>query len=177
MEDLKMKKLLAAAILAASLLMLSSMAFASAGASILYQETDLGTGLWQYDYTFNNTSDAGESLYSVYLYFTQQASVTGSPLPTGWDGTVWAGTNTTDVIDTFSTDPGYDILANSSLNGFSFTIDHQAGNIAYDAYFSGDNVVSGTTAPIVPEPVSSILFLTGGAVFGGRTYWKKRKRA
>ncbi len=64
-----MKEFLAAVILAVSIFVFSAMALASPGASILYQETDLGTGLWQYDYTFNNTSTADESLYSVYLFY------------------------------------------------------------------------------------------------------------
>jgi len=35
----------------------------------------------------------------------------------------------------------------------------------------------GGAPPVVPEPVSALLFITGGAVFGGRLYWKKRKSA
>ncbi len=34
----------------------------------------------------------------------------------------------------------------------------------------------GGAPPVVPEPLSALLFTTGGAVFGGRLYWKKRKR-
>jgi hypothetical protein len=41
-----------------------------------------------------------------------------------------------------------------------------------------DNVLGVTvavSAPVVPEPISSILFLTGGVVLVGRKYLKKRK--
>lgn len=33
----------------------------------------------------------------------------------------------------------------------------------------------GSNPPVVPEPVSSLLFIIGIVVFGGRLYWKKRK--
>lgn len=168
------KKLLLTTIVLASLLLLSTTVFAIPSASLLYYETDLGGGLWQYDYTFYNTSTT-ESLYSVYFSFTKNTSFTGTSLPTGWYGIVWDGnTQTTDFADTYSTGTSYDIVAGNSLSGFSFTVDYRAGDIAYNAYFSGDNIVSGTTA-VVPEPISSILFLSGGATLAIRSYMKRRK--
>lgn len=163
-------------IVIASLLMISPMAFATPNASLLYAETNLGGGLQQYDYTFYNTSTS-ESLYSVYFYFTQDTSFTGTSLPTGWDGIVWDGSTwTTNFADTYSTGTTYDIVAGSSLSGFQFTVDYHAGNISYDAYLSGDSVVSGTTS-IVPEPISSLLFLSGGATLACRTYLKRRRQS
>lgn len=173
---MKLRKLLITTIVVGSLFIISSIALATPNASLLYLETDLGNGLWQYDYTFYNTSTT-ESLYSVYLYFTQDTSFTGTSLPTGWDGIVWDGnTWTTNFADTYSTGTNYDIAAGSSLNGFSFTVDYHAGNISYDAYLSEDNVVSGTTA-LVPEPISSILFLSGGVTLVFRTYLKRRRQS
>lgn len=151
--------------------------FAAAGSNILYAETDLGGGLWKYDYTFYNTSTT-ESLYSVYLYFTRGTSFTGTSLPAGWEGIVWDGnTWTTSFADTYSTGTPFDIPARSSLNGFSFTLGYRAGNISYDAFFSEDNVVPGTTAPLVPEPISSVLFVAGGTLLAGVTYRRRREFA
>jgi hypothetical protein len=174
-----MKKLLVVAtVFVVSMFMISAMALASPSASILYNETDLGGGLWQYDYTFNNTSTASEYLYKVYLDFGQELTATGSPLPSGWFGTMWEGTNPTTYLDAMTIDSSYDIAAGSSLNGFGFTVNYQLGNVAYSAEFDdhAGNIspISGTTAPIVPEPVSSILFLTGGATLAVRRYLRRR---
>jgi hypothetical protein len=168
------KFLISLAIPVIVLFMIFTTALAAPGAGILYTETDIGGGLWQYDYAFQNTSDSGDYLYSVYLYFTQETLFTGTLLATGWDGIVWDGnTWPTTFTDTYSTDPGYDIAAGNSLGGFSFTVDYQAGDIAYDAFFSGDQMISGTTS-LVPEPVSSTLFVIGGAVLGFRRFMKRK---
>lgn len=171
------KKMLLMAVLAVSMFLFSSVgAFATSSADILYLETDLGNGMWQYDYTFGNTSTAGEYLYSVFLDLDHTAGVTGSPLPADWAGIVWEGSNNTPTLDTFSLSPASDIAAGSSLGGFSFTVDYQAGNIPYTAYFTNhensfgmeSGTTSGTQVPVAPEPISSILFLSGGAVMAAR---------
>lgn len=149
-------------------------ALGSPSASMLYTETDLGGGTWQYDYTFYNSSDATESLYSVFFYFAQSTTFNWVNIPSGWDSTLSGFTpiNTT-LADTYSTGLAYDIGAGNSLGLFSFTVDNQIGDISYDAYLSGDNVVSGTTT-LVPEPISLTLFVMGAGVLAGRRYLRKK---
>ena len=173
---MKQKKLLMA-IAAGMILLIASITFASPHASIIYQETEIGNGLWRYDYTFTNASDANEYLYSVWLDFDRSATITGLPLPTGWDGTMWAGVNTTAYLDTSSTGFSYDIPAGNSKSGFGFTINYKAGNIPFTAYFDdhAGNIspLTGATA-LAPEPVSSLLFLSGGITLAVKYYRRKR---
>ncbi len=177
---MKLRNVIILAIVTASIFMISARGFAAPGANLVYRESDLGSGLWQYDYSFYNTSTNGEFLYSVDLLFNQSATVNGVPLPAGWDSTTWEGGNQTDFIMTFSTDSSYDITAGSFLSGFRFTIDFRASNTAYNAYFDdhqgGISNASGYTT-MVPEPISATLFIVGGATLGFRRYGKKRKTA
>ncbi len=177
---MKFKKLFITAVFAASMLMISAMAFATPYASILYQETNLGGSLWQYDYIFQNNSNAGEYLYKVNMDFGLLLDVTGDPLPSGWTATMWEGTNNTSYVDAFTTDTSFDIAPGNSQSGFRFTVGQQVGSLAYtaefDDYQGNQYAIAGNTA-VVPEPVSSILFLAGSVMLGGRAYWNKRKRA
>jgi len=132
------------AIAAAIILLTASLSSAVPGAFIVYNETNLG-GSWQYDYTIYNISTEGEALHEVFIYFTGDVIVSGSSLPSGWHGVPWPGTYTISYLNAYSTDFTYDIVAWDSLTGFSFIVDYRAGNIVYDAYFSGDKHISGTT--------------------------------
>ncbi|MBI5409474.1 MAG: hypothetical protein HZA14_08920 [Nitrospirae bacterium] len=172
------KKLLAVCIAIVGVFVFSAAAFASANASLIYTEADLGGGWWQYNYTFYNTSDTGIYLNSVSLNLTTAADVYGYPLPTGWSYTQWAGWNYgINYLDAFTTDSIYDIGAESSLSGFNFKVNTQLGPISFDAYFDDHNgtpgYFSGTT--VVPEPISSILFATGGMLLAGRQYLKRKR--
>jgi hypothetical protein len=171
--------LLVLAIYACGLFLNTGMTHAAPDAGISYIETDLGGGLWQYDYTLYNLSTNNEYLYSVDLLFDQTSTVTGEPLPSGWSSAVWEGQNQTDYIMTFSTGLGYDIAAGNSLSGFNFTVDYQAGDTSYNAYFDdhagGFTSTSGTTSGIgamVPEPLSAVLFVVGGMAFGIRRLYR-----
>ncbi|HDH11380.1 MAG TPA: hypothetical protein ENG83_04140 [Nitrospirae bacterium] len=172
---MKQKIFLICASVVISLFLVSSMALAATGANIVYEETNLGGGLWQYDYTFYNASGS-EYLFAVDLLLDQWATVDWLNIPTGWDSTLSGFTPTvTDFIDTASNDLPYDIAPGSSLGLFSFTLDYQAGSISYDAYFDDGSVTSGVT--VTPEPISSILFLSGGATLGIRRYLKRRRHS
>ena len=158
---MKKRKFSAVVIIAAtliiSMLMFSSTAIAVPSSNLWYSETDLGAGWWQYDYTFVNTSDAGENLYSVFLDFTHESNAVGLALPSGWDGTTWMGANTTPYLDTFSIDTAYDIpSAGGVLNQFNFKVDYKAGDLAYTAYYTDGSVTTGTTV-LAPEPISSVI--------------------
>jgi len=172
---MKIKNLVIAAIVAASLLMTSTMALAAAKANIWSLETDLGNGLWQYDYTIENISTSGEYLYGFLADFTQSTTFTGFSLPAGWEGVAY---NPTDFVGAYTIAGIYDIAPGSSLSDFSFTIDHRAGDLDYTAYFDNHsgrrNTFIGSTT-VVPEPVSSTLFLIGGVALGVRTYLKRKK--
>lgn len=50
---------------------------------------------------------------------------------------------------------------------------NDSGNIV--GWYNDDSGTHGFTATIVPEPISSILFVTGGAVLAGRRYLKRKR--
>ena len=119
------KKFLITAVLIMSMFVFSSMALAAPSASIWYTESDAGGGWWQYDYQVDNTSSASEYFYSMYLDFSSEVDEVGLALPTGWDGVVWMGSNTTTSVDAYSTDPGNDLAAGNSLSGYSFKVNYK----------------------------------------------------
>ena len=67
---MKNRRFIISAAAAAVILLMASIALAVPGVIVVYDETDLGGGSWQYDYTFYNTSTEGEALHEMYFYFT-----------------------------------------------------------------------------------------------------------
>ncbi len=167
------------------LCLFSGIAHAIPSADFLYNETFSG-GLWQYDYTLFNTSDpvadAGVDLYDLFLYFDPLASFNVVSTASGWDWTSGAG-----FIEVFSLNPGAppigtDIAPDSSLSGFGFEFDYQAGMLPFDATFVNpsdiDNpfIFSGTSVPAnhaVPEPSTLLLLGSGIAGMALRKKFKK----
>ncbi len=60
-------------------------------------------------------------------------------------------------------------LSGSGIRNFRFEDGRLTGGWA-----SVDDVVLTTSAPVVPEPISSILFITGGALLAGRRLLRKK---
>jgi hypothetical protein len=179
---MKIKNTLIAVIVSMGFMLFTHAATAATNASFLYNETDLENGYWKYDYTFANLSTNNEYLYGVQLYFGDHYDI-GNTQPGG----AWGMISTTSFLGTHSSNYANDIAAKDSQSSFSFTIDNQIGNISYAAFFddhSGStSYTTGTTAsgtfnndsPVAPEPVSTVLFLSGGATMAFM-YRQKRKR-
>jgi hypothetical protein len=156
------------------LMMGSSIAVAIPSADFTYVETDLGGGIWQYDYMLFNTSDpvadAGFDLYDLFFTFTPSPLFTVLSVPSGWD---WIG-DPSGFLLAFSLNPGAppvgtDIAPGESLGGFFFSFDYQAGALPFDVTFTNPNdpdmpeIYSGTSSSssAVPEPSTLLLVAVG----------------
>jgi hypothetical protein len=147
---------------------LNGSALAIPSADFSYVETDLGSGMWQYDYTFINTSDtvadAGFDLYDVLLYFDPLKSLMTNPsVPNGWGWIDGAG-----FVEVYSLNPGEppfgtDIAPGSSLSDFVFQFDYRAGALPFDVTLwnpdDPDNPKVYSSA--VPEPTIFLLMCAG----------------
>lgn len=147
------------------LALVSVPASATLSSDITYVETLLGSGQWQYDFTITNNADpVTESDYTLYDIFFTVNNLTASSGPAGWDVT----TDLSSFVDFYSTDPAYDILAGTSLSGFSLTFNTSLGTLPFEIIFwnpAGDPILQTgqlevNTAP-VPEPATMLLLGAG----------------
>ncbi len=173
---MKLKAILGTLTIIISLLLSSGLVLATPGANILYQETDMGGGWWQYDYTFENTSTV-EYLYSVRLDFDSFNEVADPVLQAGWGG-FWAALSPTMFVETHTSDSSDNIMYGDSLSGFSFQVNDQIGSVSFSAYvddYEGIRTqVTGMTT-VAPEPISSVLFLIGGSTLAARRWFGKKR--
>jgi len=161
-----------------SVFLISSAAQASMGVNILYSETDLGSGSWQYDLLFQNTSASDDThpyLQKVALDF-EYANVTMLNMPANWTSYTYTGTApigvpvATDYLEMYSDMKSADVAAGSYLGGFRFTTDYRAGTIAYVATFSnhaelGENFAD-VAGSATPTPIPAAFWLLGSGLAG-----------
>lgn len=172
------KKLLFLALITMAPFLVFSTAGAIPSADLVYVETDIGGGWYQYDYTAYNTSDAGESLFDIGFWFDEAATFVWLNLPTGWDE---GGPFMLGFEETWSTGILYDIAAGDSLSGYSFQIDYLAGDMEFDAFFDdgmgGLLYYTGVTregdTPVIPEPSTLLLLGSGLTAIG---YLRKKRK-
>lgn len=163
----KVKLLFIAAIITG---LMAATAYAVPLANLSYQETSLGGGLWQYDYTLSNLSGPGYGgLYDAFFFFDPAFTMSIAALPGGWDGFGGNGFGEVYAMDPAGSD---DILPGASLGGFSFIFDAPVGSIDFEALFTnpfdplnpevapGVTVQANAAAP-VPEPSTMLLVVTG----------------
>jgi hypothetical protein len=171
---MRINKLIVVCFVFSILVLLPSIVLADPEASILYTET-YSSGYWEYNFTFYNNSTSNYDLYSVQIILGDFYTINDPLLPTGWAGQ-WGTSNPSYIMETHTNAPFY-IAPSDSTGGFSFTVDYQLGALEYNAFFiDGSDNIKKTTgfAEVVPEPLSSVLFLIGVAVFGFRRFLRKR---
>ena len=129
-------------------------------ADLLYIETDLGGGWWQYDYTLysirdDSAEDNGYNIWDVTFVFDSEVAFIGLSLPYGWSSSVgWIDAEPADSPDgifeevstsfavALSEGSSSDVLPGESLGFFSFMINSGVsgvGDISFDYTMSDPN--------------------------------------
>ncbi len=174
-----------------------------AGFSISWNisETSAGSGTWDYSYTVMN----GKDISNFILELTNPTlagditnfEVNGSPDsfsgPQDWDksGNVTLPANiygmkvSTDDLNpvtysfTIDADPVWgDFHAKDGKDGGTDVVAYNWGLTNHSSSNTDDFIVrpnGGSNPPVVPEPISSTLFIVGAATMGFRRYRKNRK--
>lgn len=150
-------------------------------AEITYLETKLGEQSWQYDYNFTNASDpvccASFNLYEVDFSFDETVALESRLLPPGWDLIDGTGFANTFSVMIGIPPSGADIAPGASLSGFMFEFNAQAGDLAFQAFFTNPDdptnpvPFEGTTTPV---PVPGALWLLTTGLVGLSIIGKKR---
>jgi len=142
-----------------------------------------GTYVWGYDGSttagFNITSSEMGHLFYTELgnegYLDTSGNTTGcsvsypfcltntGPFQNLLSGGYWSGTEVSDDND-------------PSVNNYAWYFGTGDGSQGKEAKGVGGNALAVRPGlAVVPEPISSILFVVGGATLGFRRFWKKRK--
>ena len=136
----------------------SGIAWSTPSAEVFFSETDLGGGLWRYDYALSNTSDpvidAGFDIFDFFLSF-DTVELSDLSAPADWDFI----SDSSSFIDWFSLLPGpppsgADVAPGTSLPGFSFTSNMQISSSYFEVLYTDG------AAPI-PEPSALLLVCSG----------------
>ena len=162
------------------LCLITHSAHAAPGASIMFNEAAVSGGYWKYDFTFRNTSSE-EYLYGVRLEFSGLTDVISPVLGGSWEG-MWGNLSPALFLEAHSSNRAFDIASGNTVTGFSITSSSQIGDTAFTAFFDDHNgnrsYTTGATAmntsPVAPEPVSTVLFLSGGAIMAIRFRLKRK---
>lgn len=125
------------------------------------------------DYTFKPFSGAWNDKYNLSGYWMwnvniYQPSTSTTPYTLGNNNPYSTATAAFDANkDSFLT------INTSGENLWFYISDTSASNNYGEVTIKIDAL--GGSPPIVPEPISSVLFVTGSAVFAGRAYLKKKR--